>query len=118
MVLETLDPAERLAFVLHDMFAVPFDEIAPDGRALPAAARQLASRARRRVQGAAPAPDADIARQREVVEAFFAAARDGDFDALVAVLDPDVVLRSDGGAERPSAFASWCTAPRRSPPGR
>jgi RNA polymerase sigma-70 factor (ECF subfamily) len=101
VVLETLAPAERLAFVLHDMFAVPFDEIAAIVDRSPEAARQLASRARRRVQGAAPAPDADLARQREVVDAFFAAARDGDFDALVAVLDPDVVLRSDGGALRP-----------------
>ena len=101
VVLEQLDPAERLAFVLHDMFAVPFDEIGPMVDRTPTAARQLASRARRRVQGAAPAPDADIARQREVVDAFFAAAREGDFDRLVAVLDPDVVLRSDGGAERP-----------------
>ena len=100
MVLETLAPAERLAFVLHDMFAVPFDEIAPIVGRSPAAARQLASRARRRVQGAAPVPDADLARQREVVDAFLAAARDGDFDALVAVLDPDVVLRADGGAVR------------------
>jgi RNA polymerase sigma-70 factor (ECF subfamily) len=97
VVLETLAPAERLAFVLHDMFAVPFDEIAPMVGRSPAAARQLASRARRRVQGGAPAPDADLARQREVVDAFFAAARDGDFEALVVVLDPDVVLRSDGG---------------------
>jgi RNA polymerase sigma-70 factor, ECF subfamily len=103
VVLETLDPAERLAFVLHDMFAVPFDEIAPMVGRTPAAARQLASRARRRVQGTAPAPDADLARQREVVDAFFAAARGGDFDALVAVLHPDVVLRSDGGAKRPGA---------------
>jgi RNA polymerase sigma-70 factor (ECF subfamily) len=102
VVLEQLEPAERLAFVLHDMFAVPFDEIGPMVERTPTAARQLASRARRRVQGAAPAPDADISRQREVVEAFFAAARDGDFDRLVAVLDPDVVLRSDGGAERPT----------------
>ena len=101
VVLETLAPAERLAFVLHDMFAVPFDEIAAIVERSPAAARQLASRARRRVQGAAPVPDADLARQREVVDAFFAAARDGDFEALVAVLDPDVVLRSDGGALRP-----------------
>ncbi len=100
MVLETLTPAERLAFVLHDMFAVPFDEIAPMVERSPAAARQLASRARRRVAGQAPAPDPDLARQREVVDAFFAAARDGDFDALVAVLDPDVVLRADGGAAR------------------
>ena len=101
VVLETLAPDERLAFVLHDMFAVPFDEISPIVGRSPAAARQLASRARRRVQGAAPVPDADLNRQREVVEAFFAAARDGDFDALVAVLDPDVVLRSDGGLTRP-----------------
>ena len=101
VVLESLSPAERLAFVLHDMFAVPFDEIAPMIERSPAAARQLASRARRRVQGQAPAPDPDVARQRDVVDAFFAASRDGDFDALVAVLDPDVVLRSDGGLTRP-----------------
>jgi RNA polymerase sigma-70 factor (ECF subfamily) len=100
VVLETLAPAERLAFVLHDMFAVPFEEIAGIVGRSPAAARQLASRARRRVQGAAT-PDVDLARQREVVDAFFAAARGGDFDALVAVLDPDVVLRSDGGMARP-----------------
>jgi ketosteroid isomerase-like protein len=105
VVLETLAPAERLAFVLHDMFAVPFDQIGPIVGRSPAAARQLASRARRRVQGSAPAPDADLARQRTVVDAFLAAARGGDFDALVAVLDPDVVLRSDGGAERPGATA-------------
>jgi RNA polymerase sigma-70 factor (ECF subfamily) len=98
VVLGTLSPAERLAFVLHDMFAVPFEDIAPMIERSPAAARQLASRARRRVQGQAPAPDPDPARQRKVVDAFFAAARDGDFDALVAVLDPDVVLRADGGA--------------------
>jgi RNA polymerase sigma-70 factor (ECF subfamily) len=98
VVLETLAPAERLAFVLHDMFGVPFDEIAPIVERTPAAARQLASRARRRVQGAAPVPDPDLARQREVVSAFLAAARHGDFDALVAVLDPDVVLRAEGGA--------------------
>jgi RNA polymerase sigma-70 factor (ECF subfamily) len=97
VVLETLAPAERLAFVLHDMFGVPFDEIADLVDRSPAATRQLASRARRRVQGAAPAPDADLAAQRRVVDAFFAAARDGDFDALVAVLDPDVVSRGDGG---------------------
>jgi RNA polymerase sigma factor (sigma-70 family) len=97
VVLETLTPAERLAFVLHDMFAVPFDQIAPMLGRSPTAARQLASRARRRVRGAAPAPDPDVARQREVVDAFFAATRGGDFDALVAVLDPDVVARSDGG---------------------
>jgi ketosteroid isomerase-like protein len=101
VVLETLTPAERLAFVLHDMFAVPFDEIAPIVGRSPAAARQLASRARRRVQGAAPAPDVDLARQREVVDAFLAAARNGDFDALVAVLDPEVVFRLDRGAMRP-----------------
>ena len=103
VVLETLAPAERLAFVLHDMFAVPFEEIAPMVGRSPTAARQLASRARRRVQGAAAVPDTDLRRQREVVDAFFAAARDGDFDALVAVLDPDVVLRSDGGVVRPGA---------------
>jgi RNA polymerase sigma-70 factor (ECF subfamily) len=101
VVLETLSPAERLAFVLHDMFAVPFDEIAPMVGRTPTAARQLASRARRRVQGEATVPDADLRRQREVVDAFFAAARGGDFDALVAVLDPDVVLRADGGTLRP-----------------
>ena len=104
VVLDTLTPAERLAFVLHDLFAVPFEEIAPLLERSPVAARQLASRARRRVRGAAPAPDPDLARQREVVDAFFAAARDGNFDALVAVLDPDVVLRADGGTAhaRPS----------------
>ena len=95
VVLETLAPAERLAFVLHDMFAVPFDEIAPIVGRSPTAARQLASRARRRVQGAAAVPDADLTRQREVVDAFLAASRGGDFDALLAVLDPDVVLRAD-----------------------
>jgi RNA polymerase sigma factor (sigma-70 family) len=103
VVLETLPPAERLAFVLHDMFGVPFDEIAPIVDRSPEAARQLASRARRRVRGAAPQPDPDRARQREVVEAFFAASRDGDFEALVAVLDPDVVLHADGGVLRPDA---------------
>jgi RNA polymerase sigma factor (sigma-70 family) len=103
VVLEMLPPAERLAFVLHDMFAVPFDEIATIVDRSPAAARQLASRARKRVQGAAPTPDADVTRQREVVDAFFAAARDGNFDALVAVLDPDVVLRSDAGPLRPES---------------
>jgi RNA polymerase sigma factor (sigma-70 family) len=97
VVLDTLGPAERLAFVLHDMFGVPFDEIAVMVDRSPDAARQLASRARRRVQGAAPVPDADLAAQRRVVDAFFAAARDGDFDALVAVLHPDVVSRGDGG---------------------
>jgi RNA polymerase sigma factor (sigma-70 family) len=98
VVLETLAPAERLAFVLHDMFAVPFEEIAPIVGRSPAAARQLASRARRRVQAAATPPEADLTRQREVVDAFLTAARGGDFDALVAVLDPDVVLRADSGA--------------------
>ncbi|MGI5164976.1 sigma-70 family RNA polymerase sigma factor [Spirillospora sp. CA-253888] len=101
VVLDALAPAERLAFVLHDMFAMPFEEIAPLVERSPAATRQLASRARRRVQGQAPAPDPDLARQRAAVDAFFAAAREGDFDALVAVLDPNVVLRSDGGAARP-----------------
>jgi RNA polymerase sigma factor (sigma-70 family) len=94
VVLETLSPAERLAFVLHDMFAVPYEEIAPIVGRSPTAARQLASRARRRLQGAA-IPDPDLNRQREAVEAFIAAARDGDFEALLAVLDPDVVLRPD-----------------------
>jgi RNA polymerase sigma factor (sigma-70 family) len=98
VALDTLSPAERLAFVLHDMFDVPFDEIAPIVGRSPAAARQLASRARRRVRGAAPVPDADLSRQREVVDAFLAAARDGDFEGLLAVLDPDVVLRADRGA--------------------
>jgi RNA polymerase sigma-70 factor, ECF subfamily len=98
VVLETLTPAERLAFVLHDMFAVPFDEIAPIVGRSQAATRQLASRARRRVRGADTSHDPDLTRQREVVDAFLAAARDGDFDALVAVLDPDVVLRSDRAA--------------------
>lgn len=96
VVLEMLTPAERLAFVLHDMFAVPFDEIAPIIDKSPEAARQLASRARRRVQGAS-VPDTDLASQRKVVDAFLAAARDANFEALVAVLDPDVVLRADAG---------------------
>ncbi|MGZ8626050.1 MAG: sigma-70 family RNA polymerase sigma factor [Actinomycetota bacterium] len=98
VVLETLAPAERLAFVLHDLFAVPFDEIAPIVGRSPAAARQLASRARRRVQGATEVPDADRTKQREIVDAFLAASRGGDFDALLAVLDPDVVLRADDAA--------------------
>jgi RNA polymerase sigma factor (sigma-70 family) len=102
VVLDTLTPAERLAFVLHDMFELPFDEIAPMVDRTPEATRQLASRARRRVKGAeVPAPDPDLARQREVVDAFFAAARGGDFDALVSVLDPDVVLRQDFSVRRP-----------------
>jgi RNA polymerase sigma factor (sigma-70 family) len=104
VVLDTLSPAERLAFVLHDMFELPFEEIAPMVGRSPAAARQLASRARRRVKGTGiPAPDPDLARQRGVVDAFFRAARGGDFEALVALLDPDVVLRSDFGARRPAA---------------
>jgi RNA polymerase sigma-70 factor (ECF subfamily) len=96
VVLDTLAPAERVAFVLHDMFAVPFDEIASLLDRSPQAARQLASRARRRVQNTAPAPDRDMRAQRTIVDAFFAAARDGDLDALVAILDPDVVARSHG----------------------
>ena len=98
VVLDTLSPTERLAFVLHDVFAVPFKEIARILDRSPAAAKQLASRARRRLGGAAPAPGADLARQREIVDAFLAAAREGDFGALLAVLDPDVVLRADAGA--------------------
>jgi ketosteroid isomerase-like protein len=94
VVLETLSPAERLAFVLHDMFAMPFKEIAPIVGRSPTATRQLASHARRWVQGAALAPDADLARQREVIDAFFAASRDGDFDTLLAVLDPDICCES------------------------
>jgi RNA polymerase sigma factor (sigma-70 family) len=97
VVLETLDPAERLAFVLHDMFGVPFDEIARIVDRSPEAARQLASRARRRVRAERTAPDADLREQRAVVDAFLAAARDGDFERLVAVLDPDIVLRADMG---------------------
>jgi RNA polymerase sigma factor (sigma-70 family) len=103
VVLETLSPAERLAFVLHDMFALSFDEIGSIVERSPAAARQLASRARRRVQSARTIPDTDLTGQRRVVDAFFAAARGGDFDALVAVLDPDVVLRADWGTTRPGA---------------
>ncbi len=95
VVLDRLGPAERLAFVLHDMFAVPFDEIAPMLEKSPAAVRQLASRARRRVTGPAPAPDADLSLRRRVVDAFLAATRSGDFDALVTLLHPDVVLRAD-----------------------
>ena len=100
VVLDTLDPGERLAFVLHDMFAVPFDEIASIVGRSPVAARQLASRARRRLQGEAAIPDADLARQREVVDAFLAASRGGDFDALLRVLDPEVVVRADRAAAR------------------
>jgi RNA polymerase sigma-70 factor (ECF subfamily) len=98
VVLETLGPAERLAFVLHDMFGMPFEEIAAIVGRSPSAARQLASRARRRVRGSAPLPDPDLGQQRAVVNAFYAAARAGDFEALVAVLDPDVVVRADFGA--------------------
>jgi RNA polymerase sigma-70 factor (ECF subfamily) len=97
VVLESLDPAERLAFVLHDMFAVPFEEIAPMVGRTPAAARQLASRARRRVQGRTPGGQIDRARQREIVDAWIAAARGGDFEGLVALLHPDAVLRVDTG---------------------
>jgi RNA polymerase sigma factor (sigma-70 family) len=100
VVLEMLSPAERLAFVLHDMFGMPYEEIAPIVERSPTATRQLASRARRRVRGAAPSPDTDLARQREVVKAFLLASRGGDFEALLAVLDPDVVLRADSGLVR------------------
>jgi RNA polymerase sigma factor (sigma-70 family) len=102
VVLETLSPPERLAFVLHDMFAVPFEEIAPIVNRSPEAARQLASRARRRVQGEGKVPDADLETQRRVVDAFLAASREGDFEQLLEVLDPDVVLRADRGAAGPS----------------
>ena len=104
VVLDTLGPAERLAFVLHDLFGLPFEEIAPMVERSPTAARQLASRARRRVRGAAPdATGTDLTRQRAIVDAFFAAARDADFDALVRLLDPDVALRIDAGAGLPAA---------------
>ena len=105
VVLETLTPAERLAFVLHDMFGVPFDEIATLTDRTPQAARQLASRARRRVRAQPTVPDVDVSAQRRVVEAFLAAARHGDFEALVATLDPDVVLRADAGPTRPGMSA-------------
>lgn len=106
VVLDTLSPAERLAFVLHDMFALPFEEIAPMVGRTPVAARQIASRARRRVKGAdIPVPDVDLACQRAVVDAFFLAAREGDFDALVAVLDPNIVLRADAGSKRRTTSA-------------
>ncbi len=104
VVLDSLTPAERVAFVLHDIFAVPYDEIAPIVDRTPTATRQLASRARRRVQGA-PVPDVDLDGQWAVVDAFFAAARSGAFDRLLAVLDPDIVLRSDGGAARPQLIS-------------
>jgi RNA polymerase sigma-70 factor (ECF subfamily) len=103
VVLETLAPAERLAFVLHDMFAMPFDEIAPIVGRSPEAARQLASRARRRVQGTTPVPDVELAEQKRVVDAFLAAAREGDFDALLEMLDPQVTLRVDAGPGSPLA---------------
>lgn len=103
VVLERLSPAERLAFVLHDLFAMPFDEIAPIVGRSPAAARQLASRARHRVRGVATVPDADLTRQSEVIEAFLAASRRGDFKALLAVLDPDVVVQADRAAVPPGA---------------
>jgi RNA polymerase sigma-70 factor (ECF subfamily) len=102
LVLQTLEPAERLAFVLHDLFAVPFDEIAEVLGRTPVATRQLASRARRRVDEAAPEPEDDLARRQEVADAFLRASRAGDFDALIAILDPDVVARSDGGRMGPS----------------
>jgi len=105
VVLDALTPAERIAFVLHDVFAVPFDEIAPIVDRTPTAARQLASRARRRVQGA-PVPDVDLHGQWAVVDAFLAAAREGDFERLLAVLDPDVVVRSDGGTARPGLIST------------
>jgi RNA polymerase sigma-70 factor (ECF subfamily) len=104
VVLETLSPPERLAFVLHDIFAMPFDQIAPIVERSPAAARQLASRARRRVQGEHTVSDTDISTQREVIDAFLAASREGDFEALLDVLDPDIVLRSDAGAAAPGAL--------------
>jgi len=114
VVLETLSPAERLAFVLHDVFAVSFDEIAEIAGKTPAATRQLASRARRRIHDAAPSPDADVAVQRRVVDAFLAAARSGDFDALLQVLDPEVVFRIDGGGSgrfaQPPIFGSEAVA--------
>lgn len=110
VVLETLSPAERLAYVLHDMFGVPFEEIAPIADRSPAATRKLASRARGRVEAEAAVPDVNLSLQRKVVDAFFAASRSGDFDALVAVLDPDVVLRSAGGTAQPGATITVRTA--------
>jgi RNA polymerase sigma factor (sigma-70 family) len=111
VVLETLAPAERLAFVLHDMFAVPFEEIAPIVGRTPAAARQLASRARRRVQGTPQIADPDVSRRRQVVDAFLAASRNGDFEGLLAVLDPDVVLRADQAAVKLGSLAEIRGAP-------
>ena len=115
VVLETLTPAERVAFVLHDMFDLPFDEIAPILRRSPTAARQLASRARRRVQGADAAHDADHTRRCEIVGAFLAASRSGNFGALLAVLDPDVVLRADSAAVRMAAARQAVGAPKLAP---
>lgn len=111
VVLETLSPAERIAFVLHDMFAVSFDEIAPIVGRSPAATRQLASRARRRVQGTETIPEADLTRQRAVVDAFLAASRNGDFEGLLTVLDPDVVLRADETAVKTGATKEVRGAP-------
>ena len=111
LVLETLSPAERIAFVLHDMFGTPFEEIAPIVGRSPAAARQLASRARRRVQGKAAVPDPDLDREREIVSAFLAASREGDFARLLAVLDPDVVLRADRVAVEAAAARRAAGAP-------
>ena len=111
VVLETLAPAERLAFVLHDMFAVPFEEIAPIVGRTPAAARQLASRARRRVQGTPHIVDADLERKRRIVDAFLAASKNGDFEGLLAVLDPDVVFRADQAAVRLGSLAEIRGAP-------
>jgi RNA polymerase sigma factor (sigma-70 family) len=113
VVLDTLAPAERLAFVLHDMFSIPFEDIAPIAGRSEAATRQLASRARRRVAGAAPVPDASLARQREVLDAFLAASHDGDFEALVAVLDPDVVLRADYGGPAPAGVSTLLRGARK-----
>jgi RNA polymerase sigma-70 factor (ECF subfamily) len=111
VVLDRLAPAERLAFVLHDMFELPFDEIAGIVGRTPVAARQLASRARRRVSGAeVPSPEPDLARQRRVVYAFYAASQAGDFDALIQVLDPDVVLHTDSGADRPATVVRGAAA--------
>jgi RNA polymerase sigma-70 factor (ECF subfamily) len=104
VVLETLSPTERVAFVLHDMFAVPFDEIAPMIERTPAATRQLASRARRRVEGAGATPDTDVGAQRELVDAFLAAAKGGDLNGLLSILDPDVILRADGGPPLPTGM--------------
>jgi RNA polymerase sigma-70 factor (ECF subfamily) len=111
VVLEALAPAERVAFVLHDMFDLPFEDIAPIVGRSPAAARQMASRARRRVQGKPPSPEADRARQRKVVDAFLAASRAADFSALLSILDPDVVLRADAAAVAGSLARASAGAP-------